>query len=181
MHGKGGIMPESLIVLRGEVVEAVAGTLVEQEVNTPVDQNLLLAMNIHKIVLEISAPTPNAAAPVADAAYMTPAAIAVSTRQGLAVIPNWGDSGTIARNRIYWSERSQAGDTGNGLTGWNGEMVQFTDYPNGLLVADRTLSVYVIGSALHGSTMAGRFAIFYTMKKVAAVEYMAALSVVAAL
>jgi len=168
-----------LIILRSNVDESAAGTLTEQAFNTPVDQNLLLAMKIFKVTLEVSLASVPAARPAADAAVALIIGTALSTRQGLTALPNFGTDGCLAMNRMVWCENSAPADAGVGMGGWSGNIVHQEHYPEGLIIADRTLSIYVQGNAGFAGAGGARCAIYYQLAKITPAEYMAALSAVA--
>ena len=167
-----------LSVLRADVKEVTPGTMVERQFNTPVSPDSLMAMVIYHIITEMSWPAPPATRPAADACQLLEVTGGLSTRQGLAVPPYISDPGALQVHRMNKWEISAPADAGVGAAAGGDPTILHVPIPEGLLIADSTLSLYIIGTTYNTSGAMFRCMILYKLEKVSGAEYMAALSVV---
>jgi len=173
-------MGRGLSVIRGFGVEVVAGTLAETVITTPANAANRTALIIRKIAFDLAPPLPPALRPAADGALIIQVVCALSGRQGLADMPRYGNPGCLGRIAWNWTEASQVGDSGNGLS-VIGNSDQILDYADGLVISDSTLSVYIQGNAAFAGLTSCGVAIFYELVTLTPELFMAALSVIESL
>ncbi len=158
-----------LNVARMLVVETAAATLSEGQLQMPFSQlarGKALAPRILGVKFSM-APSGHA---LADAVNLD--RLVLSTRQGLTVVPNLDNPGTIASLLIASKTTTDGVAVVQHGDDWN-----FT--PHGLLVPAITLSLYIQGAGT--SILAGRAMITYIVDEIEADELLAALSVFGAL
>ena len=157
------------------LVESVAGTLAEATLTLPVDPRLLVGVLLYKVFMFVDVPRP--ANPIADQVAEVLSQGALSTIQGLAALPNPADAGLIAYTSDTKLISSQIGDSGVGIGGTVvGTWWDFT--PGGLLVVDRTLSLYV-QSLLSLDVVRAFCKLYYRLVSIQAEDVLAAVSLVA--
>lgn len=164
-----------LSVMRMAISETTPGTIAERQQNTPVDVANRWAMQIKRVLAMVGLGAGPAAAPAADAYAIFSANWGLSMRQELATVPLISETGCIAAGEMVGAERSQVGDSGCSL-GFYGEPFPIFDFGEGIMVADRTLSLY-IDSTNTANASHIRVMILYKLIKVTIEQYMAALTV----
>lgn len=163
--------------MRAVVHEAVQGVMVELPFSTPADAASLIAMDVRKVVLGFGNTAWPALRPGADLADNWPMIGALSTRQGSVAFPEWSTPGTIARNFCQIAEASQVADGGNAMNTDSPFEKMFDFGPEGLIVADSTLSLYILGDAGLGGLLSLHLAVYYQLTKITQNEFLAALSI----
>lgn len=132
-----------LSFVRQNVAESATNTLTEATMNLPVDLNLQIGVLIRTVDFEISAA--EVALPAADTSTQARVLGAVNSRQSLTSMPRVNTPGTVAFVISEIVLASAPVDAGVGLSiTKKGVAWEFGGF--GVLMATRTLSLYVTGS-----------------------------------
>lgn len=163
-----------LAVARGEVLELVQGTAVEDVIALPIDPALEVGALIRMIVFDVF--SGDVVIPAADVSDTGTIDGSLTTRQGLAGPPTLATAGTLAVVKQQHFVTSQVGDTGVSQS----VILQgglWTFRPSGLLVSTQNLSLWIDTVSMN-TVSAIRVAIFFQVVTITPSDLLAAISTI---
>lgn len=162
-------------IFRMGATATTINTLKEVQYTTPVSAQMHLAMLIKKIICNVVWGEPRATRPVADALIGASNQVGISTMQERTSVAAWDKAGTLFFYDCEITENSGVVAEGCGLH-IQPRHIEI-DYGQGIIVADNSLSLYVLGE-LNTALMRASAILVYELVELTPADFFAAVTAV---
>lgn len=175
MPRKGGRLTKAgYHIMRVRVVESAANTLTEKRVYLPTDVGEKVGIKIYKIIISPARPDMTLDSSQNQVRQVK---VAVSTVQNCGAIPGYEGEGTLAvAIREFYNFSDGTNVINCHMMGGSHNVDFIYDFPEGIVVADKVLSIYIEG-VNNSSAKEATVVIFYEPIKLSLEEFMSALTV----
>jgi len=175
---KAGDDKGAMSIAQVTAIETTAGTLIEAQLSLPTNPSDLIAVLLYRIKFAGTPGVPSTL-PAADDIVLSQVRGRLNFQQGLGALPDMVvTAGSLAQYDINTVSASAPADAGGSAMIY--EQGRDWDFgPGGLLIVDRTVSLYVQGSSLFNSVSRVQAMLYYRLVEISATDLIAAVTTVA--